>query len=238
MGLGNDLQQVLGLRRHPVSVGFFDHPPNGVEQWAGPAVPAGCSFWGKAMDGATFYTRPSDHYNCAVGCHTHNIPLPSERGEQLGETISLMVESGYLAMDEVPNIPTLPETPAFVAYGPVDEAPFEADVVILTCDAEQAMVLYEGALRERVGAMITPTLGRPTCAILPMTLESGAAALSLGCNGNRVFTGVRRGEMYLSVPGDQWLPFATGAIAALSANERMHAYYCSHQERIAAEAQR
>ena len=200
-------------------------------------MPAGCSFWDKAMDGAVFYTEQSDHFNCAVGCHTHRIPLPAERSEELSETIELMVQNKYLAMEEVPNIPTLPESPAVVAYGPVDEAPFQPSVVLLVCNAEQAMVLYEGALREGVGAMVTPTLGRPTCAILPMTLQSESVALSLGCTGNRVFTGVQPGEVYLSVPGDQWVPFATSAIAVFSANERMHEHYLGCQQRIAAEAE-
>ena len=85
--------------------------------------------------------------------------------------------------------------------------------------------------------MVTPTMGRPTCAVLPMTIQSGRAALSLGCAGNRAFTGVRRSELFLSVPGDQWVPFATGAIMASAANERMDAYYSPHQDRIASERQ-
>ena len=83
---------------------------------AGGGVPAGCSFWREAMDGRTFYTVPADHYNCAVGAYTHNIPLPANRNTALNDTIGFMVDSGYLQMAEVPMIPVLPKTPQYVVY--------------------------------------------------------------------------------------------------------------------------
>ena len=44
-------------------------------------------FWEKAMSGHTFYTGPSDHYNCAVGSYTHSIALPAERAHELNDTM-------------------------------------------------------------------------------------------------------------------------------------------------------
>src|ERR1700735_4169125 len=119
------LQQTLGLTKKPVAVGFFDDvAPAGVEQWAGGAVPAGCAFWREAWDGRTFYTVPADHYNCAVGAHTHNIPQPPFRGTAFKDTIGFMIASGSLQMAEVPMIPVLPKTPRYVAYGPAEERRF------------------------------------------------------------------------------------------------------------------
>jgi len=68
----------LRLARRPVAVAFLKEPPAGVEKFSG-SVPSGCSFWRVAAEGKAFYTVPSDHYNCPVGSHTHNIPLPEER---------------------------------------------------------------------------------------------------------------------------------------------------------------
>src|SRR5687767_14004991 len=70
--------ELLGLGKAPIAIGFFESPPPGVPRWEGGAVAAGCMFWEKAMSGQTFYTVPSDHYNCAVGSYTHRIALPAE----------------------------------------------------------------------------------------------------------------------------------------------------------------
>ncbi len=68
----------LSLRRRPIAVAFRNAPPPGLPQFTG-TEPSGCSFWRIAGNGRAFYTVPGDHYNCAIGSHTHNIPLPPER---------------------------------------------------------------------------------------------------------------------------------------------------------------
>ena len=72
----DQLRDTFSLRRRPVAVTFRESPPAGVAKFTG-TEPSGCSFWRVAAGGRTFYTVPSDHYNCAIGSHTHNIPLPA-----------------------------------------------------------------------------------------------------------------------------------------------------------------
>ena len=117
-----EYMQTIGLSKPPIAIGFLDAAPEDVAPWNSGAVPAGCSFWRAAMDGRSFYTQPSDHYNCAVGSYTHGIPLPATRGTVLEDTIGFMVGNGYLQIAEVPSIPVLPKTPQFVAYAPVEDA--------------------------------------------------------------------------------------------------------------------
>ena len=45
------------------------------------------------------------------------------------------------------------------------------------------------------------TMGRPTCSVLPETLQSGQTASSFGCIGNRVYTGLGDDEGYYTIPG-------------------------------------
>src|SRR5882672_4337773 len=104
------LSEALGLRRRPVAVTFRDAPPTGVARFAG-SEPSGCSFWRLAAAGQAFYTVPSDHYNCAIGSHTHSIPLPAERAQELEQTLSFMTGIGYIKIEEVPGIPRLSATP-------------------------------------------------------------------------------------------------------------------------------
>ena len=225
-------QKNLGLSRQPIAVGFFNEAPKGIEQWRGGAVPAGCAFWREAMDGSTFYTVPADHYNCAVGAYTHNIPLPADRPTALSDTIDFMVNSGYLQTAEVPMIPTLPNSPGFVAYGPVDQSRFRADVVVIAARPAAMMLIYEAALRCGAGSILTPSLGRPGCAVLPMSLNSGASALSFGCKGNRTFTGLPDDELYLAIPGSKWDEVVKALQTIAKANDTMEAHYKQHEASV------
>jgi hypothetical protein len=227
-----EMQQALGLTHAPLAIGFLDAAPEGVNEWTGPAVPAGCSFWPFAWEGFSFDTKPSDHYNCAVGCHTHAIPLPADRGSALQDTIGFMVGNGYLQMAEVPGIPVLAKTPAFIAFGPAAAANFPIDVVLLAVRPAAAMLLYEAALRAGAGNALTHALGRPGCAVLPLAVNSGAAALSFGCKGNRTFTGLPDTEMYMAIPGAKWPDVEAAAESILKANGAMEAHYRAHEAAV------
>jgi uncharacterized protein (DUF169 family) len=223
-----DVQSLLGLRVPPVALAFLDEAPANMTRWSGPAQPAGCAFWQKAQAGESFYTLPADHYECAVGAYTHAIDLPPERSEQLGQTVGLMVENEYIKMEEVPGIPRLERAPAAVAYGPAEAVTFDPDVVLITATPSQAMLIYEAALRAGAGAALTNLLGRPSCAVLPLTVGSKQAAVSLGCAGNRLYAGLRDEELYVTIPGANWEDFKLRLAEVAGANARMGDYYQKH----------
>ena len=219
------MKTILKLEKTPIAVAFLSAPPEGVAKYAGEAVPAGCTFWKLAMEGQTFYTVPADHYNCAVGSYTHNIPLPAERAPELEGTIGFMVENKYLAMAEVPGIPVLQDSPRVVAYGPADTVPFAADVVVVAAKPAQAMFIYEAALQAGAGNALTNTLGRPGCAVLPLALGQQTTALSFGCMGNRVFTGISDGDLYVAIPGAKYAAVVEKLKEVVAANCTMEGHY-------------
>lgn len=212
-----------------IAIAFFDSPPPGVPRWQGGAVPAGCVFWQKAMGGQSFYTLPADHYNCAVGSHTHRIPLPAERAHELKDTIAFMARSNYVATEEVPGIPTLAQTPGAVAYGPMDGAGFRADVVLIAAKPAQAMLIYEAAVKAGAGSALTNALGRPACGVLPLTTASRETSISLGCKGNRTFTGLPDEEMYVAIPGHKWEAVLEKLAEVHEANTVMEGFYCDRK---------
>ncbi len=216
----------------PIAIAYLDTPPPGLDRWDGGPVPAGCVFWSEAMKGRPFYTLPEDHYNCAVGSYTHNISLPDERSAELDQSLSEMVGAGYLDMAEVAGIPRLSASPAVVAYGPVDDVSFVPDVVLVAVDASQAMLLYEAALKAGIGEAIAPALGRPSCAVLPLTHNGGSMSMSLGCKGNRIFTQLGDEQMYVCVPGDRWSDLLHGLDRVASANAAMASHYETHRDRV------
>jgi uncharacterized protein (DUF169 family) len=230
----NNIQSLLNLSRPPIAIAFLDSVPDQIEAWDGGPVPAGCFFWRKAQEGRTFYTVPSDHFNCAIGAHTHHITLSEDRAAELPATVGFMVQNGYIAMEEVPGIPTLSTTPAAIAYGPADGDAFDPTVVLVAAQPADAMLLYEAALQVSAGSVLMPSLGRPGCAVLPLTVNQSAASISLGCAGNRTFTAIPASEMYVCIPGKLWAEVVDQTAKVIASNRAMQAHYDGHRVRFEA----
>lgn len=188
----------LALERRPVAVSFLDAAPSGIAKFSG-SEPAGCSFWRLAAAGRTFYTVPADHFNCAVGSYTHSIQLPPDRVQEIETTLRMMFNVGYVRPEEVPGIPRLPKEPAAVVFAPLGDAPLAPSVVLFACKSSAAMLLNEASIRAGASSTL-PLLGRPSCMALPAALAHGTVS-TLGCIGNRVYTGLSADEMYVVVPG-------------------------------------
>ena len=221
----------LGLRRRPVAVAFRDAPPPGLPKFTG-TEPSGCSFWRIAGSGRAFYTVPADHYNCAIGSHTHSLPLPPERAQELNQTLSFMTGIGYLRMEEVPTIPRLPATPRVVIYAPLAETPVDPDVVLFAGRPGRIMLLQEAAARAGVGA--ASLLGRPTCMALPAALAQGVVA-STGCIGNRIYTDLGEDELYVAVPGKDLAGVADALQTIVEANATLMEYHRGRRQALATE---
>jgi uncharacterized protein (DUF169 family) len=217
------------LERRPVAVTYLERAPDGVKQFEG-SEPSGCSFWRLAADGKTFYTVPEDHFNCAVGAYTHNIALSPEREQETGITLKMMFDLGYVKPEEVPQIPRLSKTPAVVVYSPLGEAPVAPDVVLFACRPRSAMLLNEAANRAGVASGV-PALGRPTCMALPASLQHGAI-FSLGCIGNRVYTGLSEDQMYFVVRGQDLQAIADALEVVNSANAVLSDYAMGRRQKL------
>ena len=103
--MSEQLQELLDLETAPIAVTrSTKHNQMDVSR-VEKAEASGCTYWKRASEGKTFYTEPSDHYNCPIGCWTHNVELPDAQMEELENTLGLMGELGYISMDEVPGIP-------------------------------------------------------------------------------------------------------------------------------------
>jgi uncharacterized protein (DUF169 family) len=202
------LTRLLDLRAAPVAIAFCDEPPAGVKRVAEPR-PAGCAYWRMAgAGGEVFYTEAADHHGCPVGAHTHAAPMPDEVRAGLQELIGTMVKLDYLAAGEVPAIPTRAQPLRIAVYAPLAASPVAPTVVLVRATGRQLMLLQEAA--QAIGVVGTgPTLGRPTCAILPQAERSARTATSFGCVGNRTYTGLGDDEGWFAVPG--------AALAALCA---------------------
>ncbi len=228
--LEQQLTKLLRLSRRPVAVSFLDSEPEGPAKFDG-SMPSGCSFWRLAAEGRSFYTVPSDHYNCPIGSYTHSISLPEARGGELTGVLKVMTEIGYLSMEEVPGIPRLPQTPAAVAYAPLGDAVIAPDVVLVAGRPGSLMLLQEAAQRAGISGSL-PVLTRPTCMALPAALASGVV-LSAGCIGNRVYTEVGDESLYAAIPGLDLERVVAALEKIAQANATLKEYHEARRREIA-----
>ena len=225
--LGQQLEDLLGTKTPAVAVAFRDTPPPNVARIAAPQ-PAGCGYWRVAAEagenGKVFYTEASDHFNCPIGAHTHNVAVPPEVGKQLEGLISTMVELKYLKMADVPSIPRRKDAFGVAVYAPLASAPCEPDVVLVRGNVRQLMLLAEAA--QSAGVIgDNPTLGRPTCAVLPLAIETAQTAASFGCIGNRVYTGLGDDEGYFAIPGAHLGAVVTSLATIVNANQELEKFH-------------
>jgi uncharacterized protein (DUF169 family) len=130
-----------------LAITFTDTAPAGVEPFSEPMpdalddgrtgrVPAGCVFWIKAAE-RTFSTVAEDHGNCSVGSLTHGFKTLDEVAGN--SDVAALLESGWVSMDVVPQIPVVTEKPGAVVYGPLGQTAIDPDVVLLRLNAKQLM---------------------------------------------------------------------------------------------------
>jgi uncharacterized protein (DUF169 family) len=188
----------LGLANAPVAIAFTNTAPEGVSR-VDTAQAASCSYWREASTRA-FYTTADDHSGCPVGAFTHGVSLSPQQASELQSVVGMMTELRYIKPEEVPLIPHRTEPMRFAVYGPLGTASFAPDVVIFRGNARQIMLMSEAARGAGVFDAAA-VMGRPACAMVPQSAAAQSAVTSVGCVGNRVYTGLRDDELYITVPG-------------------------------------
>ncbi|HTE17902.1 MAG TPA: DUF169 domain-containing protein [Armatimonadota bacterium] len=228
MGHSDGIQTLLGLQWPPIALSFRESAPADVPH-IGEKAAAGCGYWKLAAEGAVFYTEATDHYGCPVGAHTHGVDLPPDVAKELEGLIGVMTDLQYLTLDEIPAIPRRAEPFRVAVYAPLAEAPCDPDVVLLRGNARQIMLVTEAA-NAAGGGPESAAMGRPACSVIPETLRSGRSATSLGCAGNRVYTGLPDDEFYFAIPGAKVDAVAEKLAVLVRANEELTRFHQARRD--------
>jgi uncharacterized protein (DUF169 family) len=225
------LTDALQLTAPPIAITFSDAAPDGVTPFDAPMpeptadgrtgrVPAGCVFWTKAVD-RTFTTVAADHGNCSVGSLTHGfVTLDEVAGHS---DVAALVESGWVTMDMVPNIPVIADKPGTVTYGPLAESPVDPDVVLIRVNGKQLMVLSDALPGLRID-------GKPQCHIIAVAKQEGEVAVSVGCMLSRTRTNMSSKEMTCAIPASK-LSDVIRQIVATAATDSIVASYAAEDAR-------
>lgn len=220
--LSEKLTAALSLNQPPVAISFTDDLSAGVSTPASP-VAAGCRFWQDAAT-ATFVTVAEDHNNCAIGVHTHNLePSPAQQAD-LMNALKVFGDLGYVRPEDLPLIPVLDSRSKYVVYSPLDKTSLPPDVVLLFVSSNQTLVLSEAV--QQVENDNPPAMGRPACAVIPQVINTGRAALSLGCCGARAYLDVLTDDVAVfAIPGARIDAYVERIIALSKANQVLSRFH-------------
>jgi uncharacterized protein (DUF169 family) len=220
--LATELTEALQLSQAPVGVSLCDAPP-AMPPFDG-VVPAGCSFWQLAAT-RMFYTQTKDHELCSIGVHTHHLARPStEHPAELQDALQAMSGLDYVRPEEVAALPVVARAVNYVAYGPLAELQTDPDVVLLFTNSRQGLVLTEAVSRVDNG---TPTaMGRPACAVIPQVINSGRAAMSLGCCGARAYLDLLSDSIAMwALPGTRLNDYCSQIVTLARANNMLAIFH-------------
>jgi len=224
-----EITGALQLKQPPVAICFTDAVPSGLY---GPAdrVAAGCRFWEDATGGA-FATSAADHSMCAIGVYTHNLETSPAQQADLMDAIKVFGDLGYVRAEDLPLIPVLQSQPRHVLYSPLALTPLPPDVVLLFADAAQTLILSEAT--QQVEGGNAPAMGRPACAVVPQVMNTGKAAMSLGCCGARAYLSLLTDSISLfAFPGANLEAYVERIVALASANSILSKFHEIRREAI------
>jgi uncharacterized protein (DUF169 family) len=231
--LASELDSLLKPQSPAIAITFSDEKPQGISSYdaampdAGPdgrtgRVPAGCVFWVEATD-RTFTTNPEDHANCSVGSLTHGLKSLEEVAGN--SDVTALLESGWVTMDVVPQIPTVKQKPNYITYGPLAESAVDPDVVLMRLNAKQVMVLHDALPGLRFE-------GKPQCHIIAIAKEQNEPAVSVGCMLSRVRTGIPNHEMTCAIPAGRLAEVVTALKSTTAADLAVAAYASQDAQRF------
>jgi len=217
------LTSSLSLAVTPIAVAIRDQVPEGVPTFEG-SVAAGCRFWQEAT-ARPFATVTADHELCGIGVHTHNMAGASVQAqEELGAALQVMAQLDYVRPQDVAGIPVLPAATNCVVYAPLAQTPVDPDVVLLFAQASQSLVIAEAA--QQVDESFASAMGRPACAVVPQVINSGNAAMSLGCCGARAYLDVLTDDVALwALPGAKLAAYSERIAALGGANQTLGSFH-------------
>ena len=224
------LVQSLGLSRPAIGLAFVDEPPVGVGRPDG-AVPSACTFW-RMAEREVFYASEEEHFNCPIGVMTMGFQVPAERQEEAEAIINTMCELEYFDPAETSALPSVSGTHKGIVYGPLARMPVEPDVALFFCKPGQAMLLAESCGSFSWTGPGMTAFGRPTCAAIPVALQSRKASASIGCIGFRVYTGIPDEEMMIAIPRGELQGLVDRIETTVSANSALEAFHTQRQTQV------
>lgn len=222
-----ELIRAIALNVPPVAVSFAAEKPGAAES-VSERVAAGCAFWEIAAT-RSIVTSASDHEMCSIGVYTHNLAEPSS---ELTTVLKVLGDMQYATDADVALVPVLNTRPKYVLYSPLSSTSLDPDVVLIFAQAQQSLIVAEAVQQVENG--VPPAMGRPACAVIPQVVNTGRAALSLGCCGARAYLSVLTDDVALwALPGKTLSQYVDRIVSLAHANEILSKFHKLRMQDVA-----
>lgn len=222
--------EVLQLKQPPVGLAFVDTVPEGVPA-ANRRVPSACTFWRLAEQGV-FYAGADDHQECPIGMLTMGFRMPASDQQRAQSLVETMASVEYFSPAEVAALPVVEKPHQSIVYGRLDQFPGQADVVLCILDTQQAMLVAEALGNLSWLQSGQSAFGRPTCAVIPRALKTGAASMSFGCVGARTYISLTPGEVVLTLPASEFADLVERLGVIVAANNALAPFHQSQKAKF------
>ena len=231
--LVKDFTAQLQLQQPPIGLTFVEQVPADV-QHSTTGVPSACTFWRQAEKGV-FYATANDHKECPIGMMTMGFVMPETDQQRAQALVGTMASVQYFSPAEVSVLPIVQKAHQSIVYGRLDQFPIEADVVLCIIDTQQAMLIAEAVGNmDWLASGGQAAFGRPTCAIIPRTMQTGQLSMSFGCVGARTYTGLKPSELVLTIPGQEFAHLVERLHTTVAANAALAPFHQQQKARFSA----
>ena len=219
----NQFVSLLQLKHIPVGLAFVDTVPESIQHTA-THVPSACTFWRLAEQGV-FYANAEDHQECPIGMMTMGFTMPESAQQRAQALVETMANVQYFSPAEVSALPVVKKPHQFIVYGRLDQLSIDPDVILCILDTQQAMLAAEalGQVNWLQGGQ--SAFGRPTCAVIPRTLQTGETSMSFGCVGARTYVELKPSEVVLTIPTHRFAELLERLQVIVSANNALAPYH-------------
>jgi uncharacterized protein (DUF169 family) len=223
LDLTNRCISLLHLQHLPIGLSFVENVPESVQQTA-KRVPSACTFW-RLAEQDVFSALADDHQQCPIGMMTMGFKMPESAQQRAQALVETMASVQYFSPAEVSALPVVQKAHQAIVYGRLDRFPIEPDVVLCRLDTQQAMLIAEalGQVNWLQGGQ--SAFGRPTCGVIPHTLQTDQASMSFGCIGARTYLELTPSEVVFTIPGQQFAPLVEKLQTIVSANQALAPFH-------------
>lgn len=214
---------LLQLQHVPVGLAFVEQAPESVARTT-KRVPSACTFW-RLAEQDVFSALGEDHQECPIGMMTMGFQMPEREQQRAQALVETMANVQYFSPAEVSALPVVQKPHQAIVYGRMDRFPIAPDVVLCRLDTQQAMLVAEalGQVNWLQGGQ--SAFGRPTCGVIPRTLQTGETSMSFGCIGARTYVELTPSEMILTLPGQQFADLVEKLQTIVSANQALAPFH-------------
>jgi uncharacterized protein (DUF169 family) len=220
-------KNLLQLEHVPVGMAFVHEVPASVEHKT-TYVPSACTFWRLAEQGV-FYAIGEDHKECPIGMLTMGFTMPELEQQRAQALVGTMASVQYFSPAEVAALPVVKKQHENIVYGRLDHFPIAPDVVLGRLNAQQAMLIAEAIGKADWLEGGQTAFGRPTCAVIPRTMQKKEVLMSFGCIGARTYVELTPSEMILTIPGEQFAEVVEKLNTIVNANNALAPFHAQQK---------